>query len=648
MAATAVRGGGGEAAENGWGRQGATVTAAEVMAVSSADEAAGEDSALDLACERLKEANQAAWGLLDAIAKSMDKEAGSFMGGGPRPLLEGGVAGEAAGPPSLHSQSSRMHEYGRVVEGSNGGSGISVHRDLSDDVPLRKGSRQQLQQQLHLAQQQLAAQHSQSRRWQSPPPGSSAPPRKHVTIPLPESEGGSPSTSAQGLATKVSSVAAGGASSGSSVMDMAMSCMCKDDYCTAAELLQQRVAQNEDDPDAWRELGYCYFMMNDLQSSYAAYQRALCDAGNQLNPRMWYGIGRLYEHYSITNAHEAFEACLQLDPKFELAHEVKLCMGVILKKQGRLAEALDTLQSALPSCNMAIWRSDVFTQIGHIQELQNNLDAAIKSFGKSLEYNPENAKSLQQLGWLHCIKGENLQAALDCLKRATELKPQDGLGWYLLGRCYIARNQRELAYKAYEKAIDMDPHNPNAWCSLGVLCYQMGETADALDAFMCAIKIDPNYCEVWHNVGTLYDSCNQVADALDAYQKALELGANSHVINQRIRVLMQKQQMEDMQHMQLGGGGMHAAPPAGARPSMTMPQGRQGGPLPMATLPMAMQPQMSQMSRTSPKMQGLIGPPPLTQQAMMMPSPYSTMGRPHYVHGGYGPPTDQDMRPGVS
>ncbi|CAN0591906.1 unnamed protein product, partial [Ectocarpus sp. 12 AP-2014] len=130
--------------------------------------------------------------------------------------------------------------------------------------------------------------------------------------------------------------------------------------------------------------------------------------------------------------------------------------------------------------------------------------------------------------------------------------PQEGLGWYLLGRCYMAAHKHELAYAAYEQAVNCDPNNPNVWCSLGVLYYQLHQNRDALDAYTRAIKLDPHLCEVmrsdcaahtsrmraavcvWYNVGTLYDSCNQTTDALDAYKKAAELGASGGFIHERI------------------------------------------------------------------------------------------------------------------
>ncbi|CAN0483144.1 unnamed protein product, partial [Ectocarpus sp. 8 AP-2014] len=109
--------------------------------------------------------------------------------------------------------------------------------------------------------------------------------------------------------------------------------------------------------------------------------------------------------------------------------------------------------------------------------------------------------------------------------------PQEGLGWYLLGRCYMAAHKHELAYAAYEQAVNCDPNNPNVWCSLGVLYYQLHQNRDALDAYTRAIKLDPHLCEVMRSAIAPHTRlacappcvCNQTTDALDAYKKAAEL-----------------------------------------------------------------------------------------------------------------------------
>jgi general transcriptional corepressor CYC8 len=80
-------------------------------------------------------------------------------------------------------------------------------------------------------------------------------------------------------------------------------------------------------------LGHCYLMQDDLQKAYSAYQQALyllpnpkvspvlrSSAPTDLNskaqedPKLWYGIGILYDRYgSLDHAEEAFSSVLRMD-----------------------------------------------------------------------------------------------------------------------------------------------------------------------------------------------------------------------------------------------------------------------------------------------------------------------------------------------
>lgn len=138
-------------------------------------------------------------------------------------------------------------------------------------------------------------------------------------------------------------------------------------FLKAVQYLQQAVAFDDKDGHTWEELAYCYLMINDLQNSYTAYQHALYHIQNPKvgvawvcmskiileifgalslylrlsivsvsftrlfagsfcligqDARLWYGIGLLYDCYgSYGHAIEAFDACLKMDPNFELDHE---------------------------------------------------------------------------------------------------------------------------------------------------------------------------------------------------------------------------------------------------------------------------------------------------------------------------------------
>ncbi|RLN21247.1 hypothetical protein BBJ28_00002853 [Nothophytophthora sp. Chile5] len=334
-----------------------------------------------------------------------------------------------------------------------------------------------------------------------------------------------------------------------------------EDYTKAADCFRGLVSLNEQNSDAWGHLGYCCLMMNDLTSAHTAYQYAMYNNPmSQKDPNMWYGIGQLYERLgSLEHAQESFEAVLRFEPNFNMALEVKFRLGIIAKQRGDYDGALERLKSVLHDVQANVqtteMASDIWTQIGHVYELKDEIQLAKSSYLKVAELNPSNAKPLQQLGWL-CLKHSEHPPAIEFLKKAVSIDPQDGKGWYLLGRCYMAVQEFEEAYDSYKHAVTTDSQNPNVWCSLGVLFYQLNQHLDALDAYSRAININPNICEVWYNVGTLYDTCNQTSDARDAYQKAAELGADAQFIRERLELL----RVRETGQSTIGMAGANSAP----------------------------------------------------------------------------------------
>lgn len=308
------------------------------------------------------------------------------------------------------------------------------------------------------------------------------------------------------------------------------------------EFFKRILSLQENHGESWGALGHCYLMMDNLQDAYHAYQQALYHLKNPKDPKLWYGIGILYDRYgSIEHAEEAFSAVMKMDAHFEKANEIYFRLGIIYKQQQRYDLSLSCFRYILHNPPRPLTEIDIWFQTGHVYEQQKEYELAKEAYERVLSDNPDHAKVLQQLGWLYHQNSSsfaNQSVAIQYLTRSLKADSNDAQSWYLLGRCYMAEQNYSKAYEAYQQAVYRDARNPTFWCSIGVLYYQINQYRDALDAYSRAIRLNPYISEVWYDLGTLYESCNnQMQDALDAYQRASELDpANPH-IKQRIELL---------------------------------------------------------------------------------------------------------------
>ncbi|KAG6820239.1 hypothetical protein H0H93_003602 [Arthromyces matolae] len=319
----------------------------------------------------------------------------------------------------------------------------------------------------------------------------------------------------------------------------------KENYPRAVEYFQRVLSLQEDNGEVWSALGHCYLMQDDLQKAYSAYQQALYLLPNpKEDPKLWYGIGILYDRYgSLDHAEEAFSSVLKMDGEldFDKTNEILFRLGIIYKQQCKYEESLACFDRILRSPPSPLAHADIWFQIGHVYEQQKDYARAKDAYERVVLDNPGHAKVLQQLGWLYHQDGttfQNQDAAITHLTKSLEADPSDAQSWYLLGRAYMAGQKYNKAYEAYQQAVYRDGRNPTFWCSIGVLYFQINQYRDALDAYSRAIRINPYISEVWFDLGSLYESCNnQISDAIDAYARASELDPNNPAITQRLQLL---------------------------------------------------------------------------------------------------------------
>jgi len=71
-------------------------------------------------------------------------------------------------------------------------------------------------------------------------------------------------------------------------------------------------------------------------------------------PKLWYGIGILYDRYgSLEHAEEAFSQVMRMQPDFEKANEIYFRLGIIYKQQQKYSQSLEVLDSHLCRLSMS-------------------------------------------------------------------------------------------------------------------------------------------------------------------------------------------------------------------------------------------------------------------------------------------------------
>jgi tetratricopeptide (TPR) repeat protein len=103
-------------------------------------------------------------------------------------------------------------------------------------------------------------------------------------------------------------------------------------------------------------------------------------------------------------------------------------------------------------------------------------------------------------------------------------QPQSGLAWKALG--VAQRMQNKDALDAMKKAAELLPDDPEAQSNLGAAWRRLGELESAAACFQRALELRPDIAEVWNNLGNVHRDLGNLDEALSAYRRALELKPN--------------------------------------------------------------------------------------------------------------------------
>ena len=194
-------------------------------------------------------------------------------------------------------------------------------------------------------------------------------------------------------------------------------------------------------------------------------------------------------------------------------------LGAELRRQGRLAEAVEIFQRVL---ERAPGDAQALSELAHAWRLQGNLDEARGAASRALEITPGLAGAWFNLGAVQVAQGETVRG-IESYRRALEIDPEFAEAWSNLGGALGASGDTSGEIAAYQRAVRINPQLAPAWSNLGSALLEAGDTEQARAACRRAVELDPEFAVAWSNLGNTLHEHGEHAEAVRACERALQL-----------------------------------------------------------------------------------------------------------------------------
>ena len=188
--------------------------------------------------------------------------------------------------------------------------------------------------------------------------------------------------------------------------------------------------------------------------------------------------------------------------RFAASGDVRRLVGIadFWRSRGRFEEsapmielALDRVQGGADTgfdLDPDTLRAGLTFQLGEAYERTRRYDEAAEQFQAVLEIQPENSTAMNYLGYMWADNGENLEQALDLVRQAVALEPNNGAYVDSLGWALFRLGQFEEARRHLERANQLTPEDSTILEHLGDVYVALGDTGRARKAYEQALAID--------------------------------------------------------------------------------------------------------------------------------------------------------------
>ena len=156
---------------------------------------------------------------------------------------------------------------------------------------------------------------------------------------------------------------------------------------------------------------------------------------------------------------------------------------------------------------------------------EGELDTAISGFKKSLDLDPANLYSLNNIAATLAEQG-NLKEGLSYARKLTRLHPDYVPGLITMGNILEETGKLDQAQKYYEQVLKRDSDSFENYLNLANILYRKGNLKGAIPHYKKVIILNPNLLEAHYNLGNIFGQLDQPIDAKKEFEQAIRCDKN--------------------------------------------------------------------------------------------------------------------------
>jgi tetratricopeptide (TPR) repeat protein len=232
------------------------------------------------------------------------------------------------------------------------------------------------------------------------------------------------------------------------------------------------------------------------------------------------GVVRVLQHRDA-EAEQLFHRAVQKKPDFAPAHAH---LGLLYFQKGQADDAVPQLREAL---RIDSARTDASEALVQILRDESTTAAAAGDSAKSLallrearNYAPDNPDVQFEFGTT-ALQLSMWQDAIAAFQQILELRENDAVALYSLGRAFLGEWKFEDARQQFARYVEARPDDASGHCALGMTLAALENTQEAREQFERSIALAPEQTESYFRLGLIELNVKDLAEAATNFRRIL-------------------------------------------------------------------------------------------------------------------------------